>query len=60
MNKWEVDEHKQWSEKVRSQHFCPVSQEMRPPGNLALPAANFLGISPPSQFRFKIKTSQEH
>ena len=22
MNKWEVDEHKQWSEKVRSQHFC--------------------------------------
>ena len=23
MNKWEVDEHEQWSEKVRSQHFCP-------------------------------------
>ena len=23
MNKWEVDEHKQWSEKVRSQRFCP-------------------------------------
>ena len=23
MNKWEVDEHKQWSEKVRSQCFCP-------------------------------------
>ena len=22
MNKWEVDEHKQWSEKVRSQCFC--------------------------------------
>ena len=23
MNKWEVDEHKQWGEKVRSQRFCP-------------------------------------
>ena len=23
MNKWEVDEQKQWSEKVRSQRFCP-------------------------------------
>ena len=23
MNKWEVDEHKQWSEKVRSHRFCP-------------------------------------
>ena len=23
MNKWEADEHKQWSEKVRSHHFCP-------------------------------------
>ena len=23
MDKWEVDEHKQWSEKVRSQSFCP-------------------------------------
>ena len=23
MNKWEVDGHKQWSEKVRSHHFCP-------------------------------------
>ena len=23
MDKWEVDEHKQWSEKVRSQRFCP-------------------------------------
>ena len=23
MNKWEVDEHEQWSEKVRSQNFCP-------------------------------------
>ena len=23
MNKWEVDEHEQWSEKVRSQRFCP-------------------------------------
>ena len=23
MNKWEEDEHEQWSEKVRSQHFCP-------------------------------------
>ena len=23
MNKWEVDEHKQWSEKVGSQRFCP-------------------------------------
>ena len=22
MNKWEVDEHKQWSEKVRSHRFC--------------------------------------
>ena len=22
MNKWEVEEHKQWSEKVRSQRFC--------------------------------------
>ena len=24
MNKWEVDEHEQWSEKVRSQCFCPL------------------------------------
>ena len=24
MNKWEVDEHKQWSEKVRSQPFCSL------------------------------------
>ena len=23
MNNWEVDEHEQWSEKVRSQRFCP-------------------------------------
>ena len=23
MNKQEVDEHEQWSEKVRSQRFCP-------------------------------------
>ena len=23
MNKWEVDEHKQWSEKVRSRRFWP-------------------------------------
>ena len=23
MNKWEVDEYKKWSEKVRSQRFCP-------------------------------------
>ena len=23
MNKWEVDEHKQWSEKMRSRRFCP-------------------------------------
>ena len=23
MTKWEVDEHKQSSEKVRSQRFCP-------------------------------------
>ena len=23
VNKWEVDEHKQWSEKVRSHRFCP-------------------------------------
>ena len=23
MNKWEVDEHKQWSGKVRSDRFCP-------------------------------------
>ena len=23
MNKWEVDEHEQWSETVRSQRFCP-------------------------------------
>ena len=23
MNEWEVDEHKQWSEKVGSQRFCP-------------------------------------
>ena len=23
MNKWEVDEHKQWCEKVRSKRFCP-------------------------------------
>ena len=23
MNKWEVDEHEQWSEKVRSHCFCP-------------------------------------
>ena len=23
MNKWEVDEHEQWSEKVRSHRFCP-------------------------------------
>ena len=22
MNKWEVDEHKQWSEKVRNHRFC--------------------------------------
>ena len=22
MNKWEVDEHKRWNEKVRSQRFC--------------------------------------
>ena len=22
MNKWEVDEYKQWSEKVRSHRFC--------------------------------------
>ena len=22
MNKWEVDEHKQWSGKVRSQRIC--------------------------------------
>ena len=27
MNKWEVDEHKQWSEKVRNQCFCPPSVE---------------------------------
>ena len=24
MKKWEVDEHKQWSEKVTSQRFCPL------------------------------------
>ena len=23
INKWEVDQHEQWSEKVRSQRFCP-------------------------------------
>ena len=23
MNKWEVDEHKQWSEKMRNHRFCP-------------------------------------
>ena len=23
MNEWVVDEHKQWSEKVRTQRFCP-------------------------------------
>ena len=23
MNEWDVDEHEQWSEKVRSQRFCP-------------------------------------
>ena len=23
MNEWDVDEHEQWSEKVRSQCFCP-------------------------------------
>ena len=23
MNEWEVDEHKQWSEMVRTQRFCP-------------------------------------
>ena len=23
MNKWEVDKHEQWSEKVRRQRFCP-------------------------------------
>ena len=23
MKKWDVDEHEQWSEKVRSQRFCP-------------------------------------
>ena len=22
MNKWEVDEHEQWNEKVRNQRFC--------------------------------------
>ena len=26
MNEWEVDEHEQWSEKVRSQRFCPPLQ----------------------------------
>ena len=26
MNKWEVDEHEQWSEKVRIQRFCPQCQ----------------------------------
>ena len=24
MNKWEVDEHKQWSEMVRSKRFRPL------------------------------------
>ena len=23
VNKWEVDEHKQWSENVKSHRFCP-------------------------------------
>ena len=30
MNKWEVDEHKQWSEEVRSQRFyCPLLDKNR-------------------------------
>ena len=27
MNKWEVDEHKQWSDKMRSRRFCPHTQD---------------------------------
>ena len=23
MNKWDVDEHEQWNEKVRNRRFCP-------------------------------------